>query len=94
MIIIINRETTTTSLFQSPLNQSPSNLTPHLSRPTRFAYLKMAAVISDVFLTNLANTLGAAAVVLIVAFQFVEISAKRENEEIIARGTPQPTTLD
>lgn len=43
------------------------------------------AVISDVFLTNLANSLGAAAVLLIVAFQFVEISAKRENEALVTR---------
>lgn len=41
------------------------------------------APISDLFLTNLANCLGAAAVLLIVVFQFVEISAKREQEALV-----------
>jgi hypothetical protein len=36
--------------------------------------------ISDVLLTNLANTFGTLAVVGIVAYQFLEINAKREAE--------------
>ncbi|GAA5855976.1 hypothetical protein JCM8547_000437 [Rhodosporidiobolus lusitaniae] len=36
--------------------------------------------ISDVLLTNLANTCGTLAVVGIVAYQFLEINAKREQE--------------
>ena len=44
------------------------------------------APITDLFLTNLANSLGAAAVLLIVVFQFVEISAKREREAVLANG--------
>lgn len=38
--------------------------------------------ISDIFLTNLSNSLGAAAVILIVVYQFVEINAKREAEHL------------
>lgn len=45
------------------------------------------APITDTFLTNLANCLGAAAVLLIVVFQFVEISAKREQEALVNSGT-------
>lgn len=43
-------------------------------------------VISDIFLTNLSNTLGAAAVFLIVAYQFVEVNAKREAEFVARNG--------
>lgn len=36
--------------------------------------------ISDLFLTSLANGLGALAVLLIVVYQFVEVNAKRAAE--------------
>lgn len=38
--------------------------------------------ISDVFLTNLANTLGSLAVVFIVLYQFLEVNAKRQAQDL------------
>ncbi|GAA6007693.1 hypothetical protein JCM11491_003927 [Sporobolomyces phaffii] len=38
--------------------------------------------ISDVFLTNLANTFGSLAVVLIVLYQFLEVNAKRQAQDL------------
>lgn len=60
-------------------------------KPTFLTYLPplpptRIMVISDIFLTNLSNTLGAAAVFLIVAYQFVEVNAKREAEHVARNG--------
>lgn len=41
----------------------------------------MPAIISDTLLTTLANTFGTLAVVGIVAYQFLEINAKRLREQ-------------
>ncbi|GAA5976384.1 hypothetical protein JCM10908_005480 [Rhodotorula pacifica] len=41
----------------------------------------MPAIISDTLLTTLANTFGTLAVIGIVAYQFLEINAKRLREE-------------
>ncbi|KAL8293639.1 hypothetical protein RQP46_000340 [Phenoliferia psychrophenolica] len=42
--------------------------------------------ISDMFLTNLSNSLGALAVLGIVVFQWVEINTKREKEARLRDG--------
>lgn len=41
----------------------------------------MPAIISDTLLTTLANTFGTLAVIGIVAYQFLEINAKRLREQ-------------
>lgn len=83
----------TSSNPRQPTQHHPPYLITPPHQPTTHTTLTMAPI-SDVFLTNLANTLGAAAVLLIVVFQFVEISAKRENEALVARGVPQPATVE
>jgi len=39
--------------------------------------------ISDMFLTNLANTFGSLAVLLIVLYQFLEVNAKRQRDDLL-----------
>ncbi|GAA5998372.1 dolichyl-diphosphooligosaccharide--protein glycosyltransferase subunit 4 [Rhodotorula paludigena] len=51
--------------------------------------LTHVSVISDVLLTNLANTFGTLAVAGIVVYQFLEVNAKRENERIALASAQQ-----
>ncbi|KAM0753027.1 hypothetical protein T439DRAFT_354488 [Meredithblackwellia eburnea MCA 4105] len=45
--------------------------------------------ISDVFLTNLSNSLAAGAVFLIIVHQFIEVNAKREREAFLRNEVPE-----
>lgn len=70
------------------LNLTESQFVCHTSWRFITAVCNRPSPISDSFLTALANSLGLLAVMLIVVFQFVEVNAKRQVEDVrLSSGT-------
>lgn len=78
----------------SPSQPASKQVHPSLYLPQRtLTPPRAVAIISDIFLSALSNSLGVLAVLLIVFFQYIEVNEKRDKEAR-ARGEREEESED